>query len=179
MTLRIIGGEFKGRVIKVPKTTATRPTQGALREAIFNICQHEIGGASFLDVFAGSGAMGLEALSRGAHFSTFIEQNRVAIRSIQLNIQAFDVEERSKVLGMDAKKAIEKLQDSGKKFDIIYIDPPYGVNFDLSLMIDLLEPHSSVFVEIGQKQTLDIPEPLTLKKEKQFGAAQLKILVRK
>lgn len=85
MTLRVIAGKYKGRSLKTPKATSTRPTQGMLREAVFNICQNEIEGAFFLDLFAGSGAMGFEAISRGAMKATLVEQNRQAQLCIKEN----------------------------------------------------------------------------------------------
>src|SRR5437016_10865163 len=95
--MRIIAGEFKKAKILTPKGDATRPTQGRLREAVFNICQHEIIGANFLDICAGSGAMGLEALSRNAKSATFIDNSREAVQTISDNIKNFQLESKTKV----------------------------------------------------------------------------------
>ena len=83
--MRITGGEFGGRSLKVPKSDAIRPTQDRVREAVFNIVQCELGGADFLDLFAGSGAVGLEALSRGAKSATFVELNRRHLAVVREN----------------------------------------------------------------------------------------------
>ncbi len=122
MSLRIIGGKFKGRILKTPKGGATRPTQGMLRESVFNICQNEIQGARFLDLFAGSGAMGLEAISRGASHATLIEKNRNALASIRENIRLLEIASDITLMTLDALAAIERLSSP---FDIIYLDPPY------------------------------------------------------
>jgi 16S rRNA (guanine966-N2)-methyltransferase len=122
MSLRIIGGTFKGRILKTPKGAATRPTQGMLRESVFNICQNEIVGARFLDLFAGSGAMGLEALSRGASHITLVESNRTAIAAIRENIAFLQAASQTTLLACDARQALKRLSSP---FDIIYIDPPY------------------------------------------------------
>ena len=89
--MRITGGEFCGRILKVPKTDAVRPTQDRVREALFNIIQCEVPGADFLDLFAGSGAVGLEALSRGAKSATFVEQDRRHIAALKENLSTVRV----------------------------------------------------------------------------------------
>jgi len=124
MSLRIIAGQFKGRILKAPKGPVTRPTQGMLREAVFNICQQVIEGASFLDLFAGSGAMGLEALSRGAAHATFVEGNRFAAQAIRDNIALLDLGRQSSLIVADAKAALRRLKGS---FNLIYVDPPYDL----------------------------------------------------
>ena len=86
MTLRIIGGKFKGRLIKTPKGEKTRPTSAILRKAVFDICQNQITDARFLDLFAGSGAMGLEALSRGASHATFVERDKHSVSCLKENL---------------------------------------------------------------------------------------------
>ena len=146
--MRIVAGKFKGRTLKSPKSTTTRPTQGMLREAIFNICQNEIGGAHFLDLFAGSGAMGLEALSRGAAHVTFVEQNRGALQCIKENIQALQIKENEyRTLAMHYLKALEILHREKCQFRLIYIDPPYDLKIDLSQMAPLLGLEGILFLE--------------------------------
>ena len=91
MNLRIAGGLLKGRVLKTPDSDTTRPTTGMLRQAVFNICQDWMPEARFLDLFAGSGAMGFEAISRGASFVTFVESDSRASQIIRDNAEAFEV----------------------------------------------------------------------------------------
>ena len=124
MSLKINGGIFKGISLQTPSGQKTRPTSNMLREAVFNICQHHIQGANFLDIFAGTGAMGLEAISRGACSATFLENDKQAISCIKKNIEKLAVDKQACLLPQDVLISLKKLQ--GKTFELIYIDPPYG-----------------------------------------------------
>ena len=124
MSLKINGGQFKGISLESPSGNKTRPTSNMLREAVFNICQNKLENARFLDIFSGTGAMGLEALSRGASFSVFIEKDRNAIQSIKSNIKKLKCENQTLLLPYDCMQGLKKISDDS--FDIIYIDPPYG-----------------------------------------------------
>lgn len=123
--MHIFSGIFRSRKIVAPKGSETRPTSGRLREALFNICQGEIEGACFLDLFAGSGAMGLEALSRGAVKATFVDNSKESIRCIRTNIEALDLEKSCNVIYGDVFNSIKDLAKAGQTFDLIYADPPY------------------------------------------------------
>ncbi|MGB7978128.1 MAG: 16S rRNA (guanine(966)-N(2))-methyltransferase RsmD [Chlamydiales bacterium] len=175
MTLKIIAGKWKGRALKTPKGGSTRPTQGMLREAIFNICQNEVGGARFLDLFAGSGAMGLEALSRGAAHATFIEQNRQAIACIKENIGILKGEAETSIVGMEASRAVELLARQKALFDLIYIDPPYDIGFDIKPAAQLLAPGGTLFLEERRHPKRGRPTAgigtLQCKETRRFGAA--------
>ncbi len=179
MTLRILGGQYKGRILHSPKTTATRPTQGVLRQAVFNICQHSISGARFLDLFAGSGAMGLEALSRGADKAVFVEQDRSASRCIRENIALLQVEARATLLSQELFSALKFLGKKGELFDLIYIDPPYKMSV-VSVLAEvekkkLLAENALVFVETSAEEpelVYDSPR-LQLLDTRRFGIARL------
>ncbi len=178
MTLRILGGKFKGRLLKSPNEKTTRPTQGVMRAAVFNICQHEIQGARFLDVFAGSGAMGLEALSRGASHATFIEKDRLAASCIEENIKLLQVTDQTDVFPTQATIALNKLKEP---FDIIYIDPPYDTSIEevveTILHQELLS--SLLFIEERQKTHTPIEHPsLTLYDKRRYGIGLLSIFHR-
>lgn len=121
----IIAGLYRRHRLSVPKGSQTRPTASRLREALFNICQHSIEGAHFLDLFAGSGAMGLEALSRGAQSATFVDTHREAIRCIQQNVAHLQVQSQAQILHGEVFTVLKLLEKQGKAFDIIYADPPY------------------------------------------------------
>lgn len=123
--MRIIGGKFKHTEIFSPKGVQTRPTSARLRESVFNICQNDIEGATFLDLFAGSGAMGLEALSRGAAKAVFVEKNRDSVACIKKNLAKLGFESQGVVLSLDVFIAISKALSMHSPYDIIYIDPPY------------------------------------------------------
>ena len=127
--MRITGGEFGGRTLKVPKSDAIRPTQDRVREAVFNIIQCELVGADFLDLFAGSGAVGLEALSRGARSVTFVEQDRRHLAVLNENLNAIlaakGAQRGAAVIGADAYRWIERYAGAG--FSIGFADPPYAL----------------------------------------------------
>lgn len=123
--MHIISGLYRHKRLITPKGEQTRPTSSRLREAVFNICQNFIEGSHFLDLFAGSGAMGLEALSRGAQGITFVDSHKEAIHCIQQNIAAFQAEKNAHVLQGDVFRSLKTLEQRKMTFDIIYADPPY------------------------------------------------------
>ena len=126
--MRITGGEFGGRNLKVPKSDAIRPTQDRVREALFNIIQCEIAGSEFLDLFAGSGAVGIEALSRGAKRVTFVERERRHLAVLKENLEAIvgrTLDARQETAGADAYRWIASY--AGPGFTIGFADPPYAL----------------------------------------------------
>jgi 16S rRNA (guanine966-N2)-methyltransferase len=123
--MHIIAGLYRQQRLDVPKGQKTRPTSSRLRESIFNICQGSIKGASFLDLFAGSGAMGFEALSRGAQLACFVEKDKEAIQCIQKNASQLNVHSHCQIFYGNVFQVLKKFQNQGKQFDIIYADPPY------------------------------------------------------
>lgn len=185
--MHIIAGLYRQRRLATPKSTETKPTASRLREALFNICQHSIEGAHFLDLFAGSGAMGLEALSRGAASATFVENSREAIRCIQKNIAELKVEEQATVLAGDVWQVLKRLDQRQSPFTIIYADPPYGIKFGHSeelysehviRFIDqstILAPGGLLFVEEASNQQPDPAslQTLTLKNSRRMGSTAL------
>lgn len=118
----LISGKYKGRKLKSPKGLQTRPTTSLLRKALFDICKGYIEEAAFLDLFAGTGAIGLEALSRGAAHVTFIEQNREALHCLSENATLLNCQDQIKILRGNALLLLKKLKGA---YDILYIDPPY------------------------------------------------------
>ena len=123
--MRIAGGELGGRPLLVPKTDAIRPTQDRVREALFSMLQCEVPGAVFLDLFAGTGAVGLEALSRGAARATFVELSAKHLEVLRRNIETFRKNGVSEVVRSDAYRYIASY--SGPGFDIAFADPPYAL----------------------------------------------------
>ena len=126
--MRIISGSAKGTKLYTLEGDATRPTLDRVKEPLFSIIQHYIVGANILDLFAGSGALGLEALSRGADKAILCDYSRKAVNIIKQNIEKTKLTEKTEVWNMDYKKALEKLKDNSQKFDIIFLDPPYRKN---------------------------------------------------
>jgi 16S rRNA (guanine966-N2)-methyltransferase len=124
--VRIVAGEFKGRRLKTPATDKVRPTADRVREAWFSIVQRSIRGARVLDLYAGSGALGLEALSRGAASAEFVERDRSALAALKANIGTLKVDERTVVHRGDALTFAEKLHPG--QYDVAFADPPYATD---------------------------------------------------
>lgn len=120
--IRITGGRLRGRTIYTPRTKQTRPGTERLRKAVFDICQNEIEDANFLDLFAGSGAFGIEALSRGAIHSTFVDKGKIAIACIKKNISLLEIEAQTTVFSTSYEYWYNK---NTTFFDIAYASPPY------------------------------------------------------
>lgn len=128
--MRIIGGTAKGRRLASFKAASIRPTTDKVREAIFNIlCQPGDAGFRFkniLDIFAGTGAMGIEALSRGAETATFVDSSREAVQVIKKNLDLCKFTNRAQIISKDAISALEHISKKGGQFNLIFIDPPYS-----------------------------------------------------
>ena len=129
--LRIVAGEFKGRRLQVPKGKTVRPTGERVREAWFSILQGSIPGARVLDLFAGSGALGFEALSRGAVAVDFVETHRTSLAVLKANSEALKVEDRVTIHRTDAVRFAERLQPA--QYDVAFADPPYAEDYALRL----------------------------------------------
>jgi len=123
--MRIFAGLYKNRSLKAPKGASTRPTTGIVRQAVFNIIQNHVEGIAFLDLFSGSGAMGLEALSRGAKYSVLVEKDRTAVKCINENVEHLGVTGKVKIVNLDVIRALINFGTSKAQFDCIYADPPY------------------------------------------------------
>jgi 16S rRNA (guanine966-N2)-methyltransferase len=123
--MRIIAGQYKGRRLKTLEGLHVRPTSDRLRETVFNILAPQLAGARFVDVCAGSGAIGIEALSRGADEVVFIENNRRAAQLIGENLQHCGILEGTRLINRDVLTALKYLADHKLRYDIFYLDPPY------------------------------------------------------
>ena len=185
--MHIIAGLYRRQRIVTPKGPQTRPTANRLREALFNICQHHVEGARFLDIFAGSGAMGFEALSRGAQVATFIDSHKESIHCIGSNAASLKVQNQVQILKGEVFVMLNLLQKREQAFDIIYADPPYnttdaGAELLYSAAIiqwidthQLLRPGGLLFVEEDYRSE---PHPenlktLILNDSRRFGQASL------
>lgn len=137
--MRIISGDARGRLIEAPEGMDTRPVTDKIRQALFNIWQFDIRNTSFLDLFSGSGSMGLEALSRKADRVVMVEKSRKAADVIRRNLKACRFENRNvTVLEEDVFTALRQLQKQGERFDRIYLDPPYTVDSIFHPVMDAL-----------------------------------------
>lgn len=124
--MRVIAGAAKGRRLKVPQSKDIRPITDMIKEALFNTLGQYLQDKSFLDLFAGSGAVGIEALSRGAKNVIFVEKEAKAVEIIHYNLRHCRLEDRARVIKGDAFKVIGRLADRGERFDYIYVDPPFS-----------------------------------------------------
>ncbi len=122
--MRIIAGEFRGRRLEPPGGRRVRPTAGRVREALFDVLAADLAGAHVVDLFAGSGALGLEALSRGAAACNFVERARGSLAALRANIDALDVADRARVIRADALRFAERLEPGA--YDVALADPPYA-----------------------------------------------------
>jgi 16S rRNA (guanine(966)-N(2))-methyltransferase RsmD len=139
MSLRVLGGKFRSLQLQSPRGSQTRPTTSMLRKAVFDILQNSIEGARFLDLFAGSGAMGIEALSRGAQHATFVESHKDALRCIKANLTALKLEKEATVFSYDVFDVLKKLEKKGESFQIIYADPPYHITTIYAELLSYLD----------------------------------------
>jgi 16S rRNA (guanine966-N2)-methyltransferase len=180
--MRITGGEFRGRKICAPKGRGTRPTLEVVRKAIFDIIGGKVEQAHCLDLFCGSGALGLEAISRGALDVVFCDISRVAIEAVRSNIARLDIKgSRYTLMHMEATKALSLLQKEGKQFDICFVDPPFfQALYDESLVLlgnlGLLKNGAVVVVEASKKVALsDCNNRLCLVKTRRYGDTTITI----
>jgi len=168
--MRITTGTFKGRVLKTPRGEAIRPTSGLVRETLFNIVARDIPEARVLDLFAGSGSVGLEALSRGAAHAVFVEKARPALACLRENIAALGVAGETTVLPYPVERAFAELSRTGESFDIIFLDPPfadaeaYARTLAAVAGSDLLGPEGTLIAQHDAR----LPLPETVGKLKRF-----------
>src|ERR671916_463988 len=178
--MRIVGGRFRGRALKGPASDAIRPTSDRLRETIFNILAHgyddPISGARVLDLFAGTGAMGLEALSRGAAFALFVDESAQARGIIRENVEALGVGGQSRLFRRDATRLGAAAPN--EPFSLVFCDPPYGKGLAERALASCalggwLTNHAFVVVEEAGDGAFKFPEGFALIETRDYGEAQL------
>jgi len=173
--VRIVAGAYGGRRLTAPRGGRTRPTADRVREALFSmLCPLE--GARVLDLFAGSGALGLEALSRGAVEVTFVDSAPAAVRAIRANLEALGA--AGEVRRSDARGFLRNARASGRQYDLVFLDPPYRRAGALAeaLAADLatvLAPRARVVVESDRRSPLALPVPLQV--ERRYGDTLIRI----
>lgn len=162
-TMRVIAGKFRSRTLIAPRGLDTRPTSDRLRETLFNVLAPRIEGAVFLDLYAGSGANGIEALSRGVERVVFVEKAASAASAIHKNLQVLGVCESWQLEARSAAASIKRLVEQGQSFDLVFLDPPYKAADEYALVLGLLGGNCSsllaqdavVIAEHHRKQTLE------------------------
>jgi 16S rRNA (guanine966-N2)-methyltransferase len=181
--MRIVGGSLRGRRLEVPPGSDIRPTSDRAREALFNILQHSalmtapLAGSAVLDLFAGTGAIACEALSRGAAHATLVEQDRVAIACLRHNLGTLDLEDRATVLQTDAARLPRARRPAG----FAYLDPPYRSGLAVPALLSLdqggwLAPASLIVIELAAREDFAAPDRFTVHDERRYGAARLVFL---
>ena len=177
--MKILSGKFNGKSLKTFSNPAVRPTCGVIKEAVFNICSDRIIDSRFLDVFAGSGSVGFEAISRGASSVTFIDSSVEAIRLIRANLALLDNNLPVHIFKQDVRSALLRLGKQKRVFDIIYVDPPYALENAflqevLSYVVQqkLLDPEGILFLENAALQEI-VVEGLSIRKRRKSGGTFL------
>ena len=176
--MKVTSGIRKGAILEASHDLSVRPTTDKVKQSVFNMIQFEIPGRCVLDLFAGSGAMGIEALSRGACHCTFVDINPEFVRK---NIKKLRFEEISEIVRSDYLAFLEK---NNRQFDLVFLDPPYEqhmIDFALQSLAErrLLREGAIVVWECDEKEVIRVPETIEIMKERTFGRIQIRIGVQK
>ena len=178
MSLRVSGGQYKGRTLRVAPGSTTRPSSQLVRSALFSIISPQIENARVLDLFAGTGALGIEALSRGALKAHFVENNHKQFIALSKNLDNFPLENEAKVFPVSVEKALDTLTES---YDMVFLDPPYdypGVDNLIAKILQskILAENGTIILEHSRRVTA--PKNLAnarLVKEKTYGDTKISI----
>jgi 16S rRNA (guanine966-N2)-methyltransferase len=170
--VRVVAGEFRGRRLTAPRGTRTRPTADRVREALFSMLG-DVSGARVLDLYAGSGALGIEALSRGADSAVFVERNPRAVAAIERNLESLGLEQE--VLRQDAVRFLARAEGT---FDLVFCDPPYDSASRLAGPLAehlpaLTSEHARIVTESDKRSPLELPFPLLT--ERTYGDTRIAI----
>ncbi len=184
--MRVISGKARGKKLVSLEGLNTRPTLDRVKEALFNIIQFDIENKNVLDLFAGSGALGIEALSRGAKMATFCDNSYEAIQIIKTNILNTHNEEKSIVINKDYSLALNSLSKQNKKFEIIFLDPPYKTDFGIKsleaiIKLNILAEEGIIILETDDEEKekkINNIEGLRVFDKRKYGKVML-IFIRK
>jgi len=181
--MRVISGILKGRNIKGFTIDGTRPTMDRVKESLFGSIQNYIPNSICLDLFAGSGSLGIEAISNGAKKCYFVDKNKIAINTINENIKSFNIQDKSIIIQNDYNNALKHFKDNNIKFDVIFLDPPYDMHIIDNILKyisinDLLLDNGIVVCEVDNKYLESNYNNLDLIKEKKYGTTYVYIYVK-
>ncbi len=184
--MRIVGGRLKGRPLAAPPGRELRPTSDRVRESLFNVLEHKIGpgaikGAIVADLFAGTGALGLEALSRGARQASFIDVSSNSLKQAHRNAASLGVAHKTAIFRLDATCLPPAARVVGTPCDLVFLDPPYEKGMALSCLLGLtargwLQDGTIVVAEVAARESLEPPTHTTLLDERIWGAARVLFL---
>jgi len=174
--LRVSGGEARGRRLKAPKNI--RPTQGMVKQAIFNMVGARIEGAEVLDLFAGSGALGIEALSRGAAHVTFVDREPRGLAILRQNLDALGFKARARLIRSDVVRWLEASPDAIRSATFVFLDPPYeDAVLDRALkVLDREAIEATVLAEHSRRQTLPALSRLKIDRQRRYGDTLVTVL---
>ena len=175
--MRVIAGSARRVLLAAPAGDGTRPTADRAKEALFSILSPYLAGARFLDLFCGSGAVGIEALSRGAAQAVFVDTSKAALAALKQNLAATRLGERAAILAMPAHEAVEWLhgQDPANYFDIVFLDPPYhgadgvGVFLNMYMHCPVVKDGGHIIYETDAKAMPDLPDWLVPDSQRDYG----------
>ncbi len=179
--VRVISGKCRGTKLIAPEGLTTRPTTDRIKETLFNMIAFDIPNSNFLDLFSGSGAIGIESLSRGAKKVVFVEKDKVALDCIEKNLIKTHLKENSQIYPVDVLSALKTLEKNEEKFDIIFMDPPYHLEYISEILqkildFDLLSKEGYIILERSSNTTIPIVKNLVLWKEKIYKTTTINFL---
>ncbi|HJO03756.1 MAG TPA: 16S rRNA (guanine(966)-N(2))-methyltransferase RsmD [Acidobacteriota bacterium] len=172
--MRVIAGRARGRRLRVPDQSGVRPTTDRARETLFSVLLPFLRDARVLDLFAGSGALGLEAVSRGARGATFVECHRKVATVLRANIAACDLESECEVVLSDYRAAVRRLSTTHPPFDLVFVDPPYGSGQGIECLAQLsagqlVAEGGRVILEQGRHESAELPAQWELLRTLRIG----------
>ncbi len=174
--MRVVAGLYRGRRLVAPAGDATRPTSDRVREALFSVLGPSIEGARVLDLFAGSGALGIEALSRGAAAAVFVDRAPAAIKAVRANLEALGIE--ADVRRLEARAALRAASAGSEAYDLVFLDPPYRRAAELGRALSealpaVLAAGARVVTESDRREPLELVLPVT--DERRYGDTVIRI----
>lgn len=180
--MRVISGKCRGTTLFAPTGIETRPTTDRIKETLFNIIAFDLMDCYFLDLFSGSGGIGIESLSRGAKKTVFVEQSKHALNYIHKNLEKTQLKNQAEILGINVINALKLLEERQDKFNIIFMDPPYALE-DIKIVLEkaegVLEDVGYIILERSSAKPLLLPDSLELWKEKIYKTTTLSFMRKK
>lgn len=179
--MRVIAGEFKSRQLKSVDSKLTRPTTDKNKENLFNLIGPYFDGGICLDLFGGSGGLGIEAVSRGIDELYSVDKQYKAYKVIKENIQTLKIDDIAHVFKCDYQKALEQFAKDNIRFDLVFLDPPYSMKINqkiLDFMVEhhMLNNHALIVIEDLKEEVLEIQKPFLVKKQQSYGITTLQII---